>query len=284
MQHTIATIAVIFDFDDTLAPDSTSGFLQDLGVDVKAFWQQVKPLVDAGWDPIPAYLFELINLSNSDNPATRITRERLAQWGRKIKFFNGVTKIFGVLRDHTKSVSNNCAVEFYLISSGIGEILRATSIVRQFSDIWSCDFDYQADGRIRFPKNIVSFTDKTRYIFHISKGIIGPEWRGKPFEVNRKIQSRNLKIPLHQMIFVGDGYTDVPCFSLIRNSGGIAIGVYDPTHREHWGRAWGFIEQERVSNLVPADFGKNAALTNSLLMAIESMAKKIDLDRNTYQG
>ena len=51
MQHTIATIAVIFDFDDTLAPDSTSGFLQDLGVDVKAFWQQVKPLVDAGWDP-----------------------------------------------------------------------------------------------------------------------------------------------------------------------------------------------------------------------------------------
>ena len=86
------------------------------------------------------------------------------------------------------------------------------------------------------------------------------------------------------MIFVGDGYTDIPCFSLVRKQGGVAIGVYDPEDRERWGRAWGFIEDGRVSNLVPADYAKGSALSNSLTMAVESMANRIALRRSTYQG
>jgi hypothetical protein len=140
------------------------------------------------------------------------------------------------------------------------------------------------DGTVLFPKKIVSFTDKTRYLFHVQKGIFGPDFRGKPFDVNKKFDESSIRVPLNQMIFVGDGYTDIPCFSLVRKSGGIAIGVYDRENREKWGRAWGFIEDGRVSNLVPADYGEKSALSDSLIMAVESMASRISLAAHTYQG
>lgn len=275
------TIAVIFDFDDTLAPDSTSSFLDSLGIDVKSFWSdEVQPLIESGWDPVPAYLYGMLKKSG---PAD-ITREKLTRWGNKIQLYNGATRIFDRLRKHAHSVSPTTSVEYYLISSGIGETLRATRVAKHFHDMWACDFHYHDDGRIGFPRNIVSFTDKTRYIFHISKGIVGTDTRGKPFEVNRKVAPDKLRVPLDQMIFVGDGYTDIPCFSMIRKNDGVAIGVYDGGDRARWGRAWGFIEDGRVSNLVPADYGKNSALTNSLMMAIDSIARKIALRRSTYQG
>ena len=278
------TIAVIFDFDETLAPDSTSTFLDSLGIDVKSFWRDtVDPLIDDGWDPVPAYLYRMIEESSSD-PARAITQQKLMEWGKQVQFYNGATRVFDLLRRQVEGAKANVSVEFYLISSGIGEVLRHTRIARHFNHIWACDFLYGDDGRIVFPKNVVSLTDKTRYIYQVSKGIYGPEYKGKPFEVNRKVPNELQRIPIDQMIFVGDGYTDVPCFSLVRKYGGVAIGVYDPADRKRWGRAWGFIEDDRVSNLVPANYGKNSALTHSLSMAIESMTNRILLRRNSYQG
>jgi hypothetical protein len=279
------TIAVVFDFDETLAPDSTSTFLRGLGVDVKKFWgRDVNPLLDHGWDPIPAYLYGLLQLSNGAGPGVPITRAKMEASGKTIKLYDGATRIFDRLRRTAAAVDAGVRVEFYLISSGVGELLRSARIAREFTSIWACDFAYDKQGAIVFPKNIVSFTDKTRYLFHISKGLIGPDSRNKPFEVNRKIAPTDLRVPFDQMIFIGDGYTDIPCFSMVRRQGGVAIGVYDAEHRERWGRAWGFIEDDRVSNLVPADYRKGSALSNSLIMAVESMARKIALRRSTYQG
>ena len=253
-------IAVVFDFDDTLAPDSTSSFLASKGLDVKRFWREdVQPLLNSGWDPIPAYLYRMIRLSNSGELS--ITHADLAAWGLKVKLFNGVNTLFRQLRTHLASIHPGVQVEFYLISSGLGEILRNTQIAKHFAAIWACDFEYGPDERINFPKRIVSFTDKTRYLFYVSKGLIGPEYDAKPFEVNRKVPDNQLRVPFDQMIFVGDGYTDIPCFSLVRKAGGVALGVYDPNNSERWGRAWGFIEDGRVSNLVPADYGKSRRLS-----------------------
>lgn len=279
------TIAVVFDFDDTLAPDSTSAFLDSLNVNVRTFWKRrVDPLIEDGWDPIASYLYMMIQESVSRPEGKRITKDSLAAFGRKVRFYDGVTQVFSRLEKHAKGVAATVSVEFYLISNGIGEILRSTRIAKKFKDIWACDFHYDAKGEIRFPKNIVSFTDKTRYLFYISKGLIGPSSRGKPFDVNKKISSQDLRVPFDQMIFVGDGYTDVPCFSMLRRMNGIAIGVYDEESREKWGKAWGFIEDGRVSNLVPAKYSRKSALDNSLTMAIEAMANRIVLRQKTYQG
>ena len=279
------TIAVVFDFDDTLTPDSTSSFLDSIGVNVPEFWQnRVQPLINTGWDPIPAYLYMMIKESEARPEGRRITRRAFASWGSRIKFYSGVTRIFSRLERHARAVASTISVEFYLISSGVGEILRSTKVFKHFKDTWACDFHYNSKGEITFPRNVVSFTDKTRYLFSISKGHTGAKHRGKPFDVNKKIPPQELRVPFDQMIFVGDGYTDIPCFSMLRKVNGVAIGVYDKMSREKWGRAWGFIEEGRVSNLVPADYGKNSALENSLMMAIEAIGNRILLRRNTYQG
>lgn len=279
-------IAVIFDFDETLAPDTTWGFLEHWGADPPAFWREkVDPLVAEGWDPIPAYLYTMIEASRASSVRERITKSRLAGYGKLVRLYDGVTRIFGKLARQAQSVYPDASLEFYVVSSGLRDILLNTRISRNFTRIWSCDFFYHHEtGEILFPKNIISFTDKTRYLFQISKGFVGPEYDNRPFEVNRRVPAEKLRIPFNQMIYVGDGYTDIPCFSLILKQRGIAIGVYDSQRREKWRQAWEFIEEGRVSNLVPADYSKNSALEQSLLMAVTKMANDIALRRRTYQG
>ncbi|NYT57619.1 haloacid dehalogenase-like hydrolase [Alcaligenaceae bacterium] len=278
-------IALIFDFDDTLAPDSTTGFLADMGVDVEQFWNdQVGPLLfQQDWDPVPAYLYQMIALSESGRHGP-ITRERLEAWGRRLPMHAGVETLFSRLREMIKIQHPQVQIEFYLISSGIGDVVRQTPIAHEFTDIWASEFIYDPSGAIHFPKRIVSFTDKTRYLFHIQKGIVGPSSRNKPFEVNRKIAQDKLRVPFEQMIFVGDGYTDIPCFSLIRRSGGVAFGVWDPKHRDKRSRAWGFIQEGRVSNLNQARYDDEAELYQWLEEAVESLAGRIALNNRIYRG
>ncbi|MEI2414695.1 HAD family hydrolase [Orrella sp. JC864] len=277
-------IALIFDFDDTLAPDSTSGFLAHIGVDTAAFWAgQVDPLLAQDWDPVPAYLYRMIELSRAGAHGP-ITRERLRRWGAGLPLHEGVATVFGRLRQAVRQVHPQVQLEFYLISSGIGDVVRATPIAPEFTDIWASEFTYDAQDAIVFPRRIVSFTDKTRYLFHIQKGIIGPAYAGKPFEVNRKVPPERLRVPFDQMIFVGDGYTDIPCFSVVRRGGGFAFGVWDPRHRDKRSRAWGFIEDGRVSNLNQARYDEQAELYQWLEEAVTSLAKRIALKSRTYGG
>jgi hypothetical protein len=278
-------IALVFDFDDTLAPDSTSGFLADIGVDIGDFWsRRVGPLLsEQDWDPVPAYLYCMIELSKSRRHGL-ITRERLAEWGARLPLHEGVESFFGRLRALVREKHPRVQLEFYLITSGIGDVVRSTPIAKEFTDIWASEFIYDEQGGIHFPRRIVSFTDKTRYLFHIQKGIVGTSSRNKPFEVNRKVPEDKLRVPFEQMIFVGDGYTDIPCFSLIRKSGGVAFGVWNPKHREMRSRAWGFIQEGRVSNLNQARYGEDAELYQWLEEAVESLAGRIALQARIYRG
>lgn len=274
------TIAILFDFDDTLGPDSTSGFLNRCRVDVPAFWRSVEPLLQQGWDPVPAYLHQMLELSRSKAIAP-IRRETLAAWGRQLPLHSGVPEVFRRLRDGCTNANPRARLEFYLISSGLGDVLRETPIAPEFTDIWASDFAYDQDGEISGVRKVISFTDKTRYVFQVQKGFVGAEWQGRPFEVNRKVPRSQLRVPLDRMIVVGDGMTDVPCFSLVRKGGGIAIGVFDRENREKWGRAWGFVEDDRVTNLLPADFTPNSALTTFLSMAVENLARKLSQVQDT---
>lgn len=279
------TIAVVFDFDDTLAPDSTSGYLVQAGiVDLASFWKvDVASLTDDDWDPVPAYLYRMIEASQTGR-VPRITKESLGHWGRRLPLHDGVGDLFSRLRKVAKDANPRANVEFYVISSGIGDILRNTTIANEFADIWASEFAYGADGGIAFPKKIVSFTDKTRYLFHIQKGLIGPHARGKPFDVNRKLKPEQIRIPINQMIFVGDGYTDIPCFSLVKKDGGVSIAVFDKTRGEKWGSAYQFVHDGRVSNLLSANYSEQSDLSIFLGMAVKKLATDIAVSSGTYQG
>ena len=268
-------IAVVFDFDDTLAPDSTSAFLASIGVDVEDFWsRRVQQLLAAHWDPIPAYLYEMIVESDARAESDRITRQRLAAFGETVEFFPGVHEIFPALRREVAAIDPAITIEFYLISSGIGDLLGATSIAGEFTDLWACEFHYDEDGAIVYPRNVVSFTEKTRFIFQISKGLVGDAARSRIADVNRKTRGR-FEIPFEQMVMVGDGQTDVPCFSLIKRYGGAAIGVCDPQVPGKWEKARLLVTDDRVESMCAADYHDGSGLHRTLHKAVKDIARCI---------
>jgi hypothetical protein len=263
-------VAIVFDFDGTIAPDSTSGFLRHRGIDPDRFWNvAVQARMDEGWDPVPAYLYELWKLS-AEKP---ITKSDFIEFGGSMPFYEGATEVFGRLERHIASAYPGTAVEFYLISSGIGEILRATEVAGRFIGIWASDFNYDSKGALEFPRNIVSFTDKTRYLFGLSKGFVGEGYLDKPFAVNRKVPFDQIRIPLDQVVFVGDGYTDIPCFHLVKKNGGIAIGVFEKG-RKLKSSGLGLIEDNRVSDLVEADYREGSELSLLLEKAVNTVAER----------
>lgn len=280
------TIAVVFDFDDTLAPDTTTGFLRHSGMaDVGRFWKEdVDPLITRDdWDPVPAYLYRMIQAGRSGRMPP-ITRERLAEWGRQAPLHAGVETLFRRLRAAAEEANPRVKLEFYVISSGIGDVLRATPIAHELTDLWASELHFGDDGQAEFARRVISFTDKTRYLFHIQKGLTGHAHRGKPFEVNRKLPPEQIRVPLKQMIFVGDGYTDIPCFSLLKQNGGMPIAVYDRHREDKWGNAFQFVRDGRVANLHSANYADDSDLSAFLVMAVRSLATDVALAARTYQG
>ncbi len=276
------TIAVIFDFDDTLAHDSTSDFLASLGIDTEQFWGiENKKLIESGWDPVPAYMFQMIQWSNRQADGSKITRKKIESFGKNVRLFDGTQRVFGKLKEYVAKTDPDFAVEFYIISSGLGDLIRNTKIAHHMTDVFASDFHYSDTGEICFPKKIVSFTDKTRYIFQISKGLVGENFRNKPFDVNKKVEPADLCIPLNRMIFIGDGYTDIPCFSLLSKNGGIAFAVYDRENKEKKHKAWGFIEDGRVKTLHSANYTKGSDLISAIEMSLGSIISKVN---NAYLG
>ncbi len=267
-------IALIFDFDETLVEESTSALINSLGVDVDWFWSEnTQALLNKDWDPVPAYMYKLIELSMSKEPA-QITKQSLIEHGKNLKFKPGVSTLFKNLKEYVSNSSEPINLEFYIISSGIGEVIRSSSIAKHFTDIWASDFEYNPNGEIIFPKKVLSFTDKTRYIFQISKGQIGEQYRNKPYIVNNKIDPKDFRTKIENMIYIGDGLTDIPCFSLLKKYNGATIAVYDAQNMQAYGKAWKFVKDDRVNNLNSANYTVGSDLFNSILMALNEIIKQ----------
>ena len=286
MHDTKRRIAVIFDFDDTLAPDATSQLLTSLGVNVQRFWPEtVAPLIDAGWDPVPAYLYRILEWSRERRLREPLTREVLRSAASSLALYPGVETLFDRLRNHARAFADELELEFYAISSGLQELIDGSRIRSQFTQVWGCELHCEAEsGHAVYARNVVSFTDKTRYLFQIEKGLIAPREETDPFAVNRKLSHEALRIPFEHMLYVGDGYTDVPCFSLVSGRGGVALAVVDPERKEHWGRAWGFIEEGRAMNLAATDYRPGEPTEMILKMALESICERVAPGRGTSES
>ena len=154
-------LAVVFDFDETLAPDTFAALLKNLGLDVGTFKRErVQPLIDSGWDKYIARAYCLVEESKTRSPDDKITKERLAKVGRELKPFDGVTQMFDRLRQCAKDVVDDVEVEFYLISGGFIEMARNTSIANNFKATWGCQFHYGEEGEIKFIKQQMTNTQK----------------------------------------------------------------------------------------------------------------------------
>ncbi len=218
-QHEI--LAVIFDFDDTLVPDSTTKLIQDHGLDPEKFWgEDVKALIGAGFDPTHAYLKLLLDNIGPGKPLGELTNEKLREFGQKLAplFFQGLQTFFDDLQETVKQF-RDMAIEFYIISGGLQEVIEGCDLIRNnFTAVYGCQLAGDTeDGTLKYIKKAITFTEKTRFIFEINKGIDPKDTRSNPLLVNMDVREDQRRIPFKNMIYAGDGMTDIPCFSLLKS-------------------------------------------------------------------
>jgi hypothetical protein len=121
-------------------------------------------------------------------------------------------------------------INFYIISGGLEEIIRGTALAKHMNGIFGSNFDYDPSKNHPFAiKSVISFTEKTKFVFAINKGISEKVARTDPYRVNDSIPDKERRIPFKNMIYIGDGPSDIPCLSLICRNRGVGIGVSPPT-------------------------------------------------------
>ncbi|ELS04156.1 Putative Phosphatase [Xenococcus sp. PCC 7305] len=271
-------IAIAFDFDRTLIPDDSFHLLlKNCQLDVDDFIDnRVDPLFANGWDRYLAKAYCLVKESQQrkDN---KITQSKLVELGKKLKLYDGVTSMFELLQQKVKGIDPEIELEFYLISGGFADIPRSTSIAKYFKRIWGCEFQYGDRGEIEFIKRQMTHTEKTRYLYYLSKGIEKDNEKDLIYNY-QDLSEDKIHVPLSQVIYVGDGSSDIPCFTVINQYRGIALGVYPQNCTAD---EWKYLEKinysQRVSGLVPANYQKNSQLIRSLLLAIDCIGKRIAL-------
>lgn len=273
----MAVIAVVFDFDDTLVPDSTTALLESRGVDAKEFWSRlVPPLVRDGYDPPLAYLRLLLDRIGVGKPLGELSNSELREFGAGLDAhcFPGIPRLLDDLRklvDEFRDVT----VEFYIVSGGLQEVIAGSSVVQQyFHGFYGCQLGEGDDGVIRYVKRCVTFTEKTRYLYEINKGVRIADSRSKPHSVNNKVEVR--RVPFKHMIYIGDGLTDIPCFSLVRNGGGHTFGVL-ARNKSAKQAFQELLQERRVDSLHSPDYGRDADLGTLIRAAVSTLGASIDL-------
>ncbi len=280
-QHT--NLAVIFDFDDTLVPDSTSLFLEDHGIDVDAFWQSEKSnLVEQGYDPTNAWLNAFLEKAQPDDDIGQLTNEDLRSFGSTLDAhtFDGVPEIFSDL-ENIVSNHRDVSIEYYIISGGLRELILGTELSDYLEEIYACELGSQGGGYLNRIKKSVNFTEKTKYLFEINKGITREESQSNPYIVNRQVDYEDRRVRWENMIYVGDGLTDVPCFSLLKRNGGYVYGVFDQDNESSKQRAIEFMEAPwRVDSPYLPNYTENSSLGNILRAKIQGLC----VDATTSQA
>jgi len=272
-------IAIIFDCDGTLCEDSTDFVLEKCGmseIDIKRFWRGVNKMVKEGWDPPLAYMHKIIELVNS-NKIRDLSNKKLREIGRELNFFPGVLRMFS---DFQKLLGKEefrdagIKLEFYIISGGLEEVIKGSKIRRYMKDIFGCTFyENPESGLIMFPQRIVTFTEKTKFIFAINKGT--NRIREDPYQVNDVIEDPDRRIPLPNMIYVGDGPSDISCMSLIGKKGGRVFGLNKKPKRGYELKTG----RREVIGPYLCDFTKRGSLRRFLKEAIKEIARRIVLEK-----
>lgn len=270
------TIAIVADCDETLAPDTTAQLLQACGADAEEVFRRAAELVKAGWEPTLAYLRQMVLLAQEGGPLYGLTEAKMREVGRALAFYPGVPECFAQLRQEIESSSvfraYGIRVEFYVVSSGVEDLLAASALSGAAHAIWGCKLEYGDDGRVAFPARAISFTDKTRYLFLIQKGSVAEELKNQPYVVNEPMEEGERPIPFRNMIYLGDGPSDIPCMSLVQNNGGLVIGILSKANP---GKTWALGFGRRANVTVPPEFQPGGFAYDQLREALLDRANDI---------
>jgi hypothetical protein len=279
-----AVLAVVFDFDDTLVPDSTTKLLGSYGIDTERFWKvDAQRLVADGYDPPHAYLRLLLDEVGPNGRIGTLAPEDLHTFGASLdrEFYAGLPEMFGDLRTEVEKY-RDISIEFYIISGGLQAVMEGSMIVRDnFAGVYGCLLDVDESGSLHYIKRCVTFTEKTRYLFEINKGLRAIDTATNPYLVNKDLPSAERRIPFRNMIYVGDGLTDIPCFSLVKSMGGASFGVFQPGQESSAKKAFlEFLRPARVISMHAPRYRHDDELGSILRAAVTTRCAAIELERN----
>jgi hypothetical protein len=265
------TIAIVYDYDQTLSP----AYMQDdvifpaFGINPERFWQRCALLVqNEGYDQELAYMKSLLDYLSVDRP----TNAQLQTLGGKMKLYRGLPEMFVEFQENLLNEAHIAAgirVEHYVLSSGLKVLIEGSTLRPYLRAAFGCEFAEDAEGRITFPKRVISHTQKTQYLFRINKGLLDMTQ-----DVNDHMPPEIRPIPFENMIYIGDGPTDVPCFTIMKKNGGHAIAVYNPDDPDRLSFRKCFnlaTHADRVRHIAPADYRQNS----HLLLLLEEMVREI---------
>jgi 2-hydroxy-3-keto-5-methylthiopentenyl-1-phosphate phosphatase len=263
------TIAIVYDFDGTLSPQPMQEYtvLPKIGIEPEAFWKQVhKEASETDSDPMLVYMrLMLEKLYKNDD--VKITREDFAAMAEKIQYFPGVELWFPHINAYVEQRGQSkVKVQHYIISAGQKEILEGVSIRKYFKQIYASEYHFNQYGIATFPKLLITDTSKTQFLFRINKGK-----ESIAESINDHMPESERPIPFSNIIYIGDGMTDVPSMALTKKSGGHAIAVFNQKIAKTKETCVRLLDAGRVDFIAPADYRDTSKLAQRVQLLLDSV-------------
>ena len=266
-------VALIYDFDGTLSPGNMQefGFIQAVGKTPKEFWTMSDGLA-AGQDASNVLSYMKMMFDEAGKNGITLHRSDFHRFGKHIELYEGVKDWFRLVNEY--GASKGVKVEHYINSSGLKEIIEGSPIASEFKHIFACSYIYNEAGEAVWPGISVDYTAKTQFIFKISKGIFSAHDNKK---VNESVAEDKKRIPYPQMIYFGDGETDIPSMKIVTMFGGHSIAVYDPVNTRKKAFADKLKRQGRVSFTAPADYRQDSRTFKVVCAIIDKIKADYEL-------
>ncbi len=264
--------AIMYDFDKTLCTKDMQDyrFIPSLGMMSEDFWSLANDLGrEMKMDSVLAYMY--VMMKKSQEKELPMLRKSLVEKGSGVEFFPGVAGWFE--RINNFGLQQGVLVEHYVISSGLKEIIEGTSISNEFKEIFACEFIYDESGCAVWPKTAVNYTNKTQFVYRINKGVLDVS---NDIDLNKSMPDDSKRVPFCNMIYIGDGLSDVPCMKMMKAYGGQSIAVYQ---QENKSKVVDLLEKDRVDFIFPADYRENGELD----ITVKNIIKKIAITDALYE-
>lgn len=271
-------IALVYDFDGTLSPQPMQEYtvLRQLNINPAAFWDEVRETARLQREESMLTYMRLI-IEKAEKLNIHLGREDFRAMAKNIEYFAGVEDWFArinafVARESTATIG----IDHYVISAGMREILEGVSIYPYFRQVYASEYHYNHHGVPTFPKQIITDTTKTQFLFRINKGR-----EDLTESINEHMPLQERPVPFAHMIYIGDGMTDVPSMAVIKNNGGHALAVYPPpiskpTTRHDINIGIKLLEAGRVDFIAPADYRAHSVLERRVHLLLRSIISKIN--------
>ena len=268
-------VALIYDFDGTLSPGNMQefGFIQAVGKTPQEFWTMSDGLA-AGQDASNVLSYMKMMFDEAKDNGIKLRRSDFRKFGKHIELFEGVKEWFKMVNEYGEA--HGVRIEHYINSSGLKEIIEGSPIAKEFKHIFACSYIYNEAGEAVWPGIAVDYTAKTQFIFKINKGILSSHDNKK---VNESVAEDKKRIPYPQMIYFGDGETDIPCMKIVTMFGGHSIAVYNPKNTRKKAFADKLKRQGRVSFVLPADYRRESRTFQVVCAIIDKIKADYELRR-----